>query len=154
MTTSQPGQNDGKRLQTVLDSLYISANKMANLLEYKSPASIYHVLEGRNKLSSDMIEKIIKKFPSVNYKYLKAGKEEPLLSSDKEKQHQQDLFGFRKSTKSDDDMPEIPKKDPLSYNVAVQLQEIIDQARIQNEYLSKIVAQNNEIKSLLVLKRD
>ncbi|MGA9324794.1 MAG: hypothetical protein WBV47_01995, partial [Salegentibacter sp.] len=70
MTTSQPGQNDGKRLQTVLDSLYISANKMANLLEYKSPASIYHVLEGRNKLSSDMIEKIIKKFPSVNYKYL------------------------------------------------------------------------------------
>ena len=71
---------DSKRLQGLLDALSISAHKLSLELEYKAPASIYHVIEGLNTLSSGMRDRIISRYPNVNPEYLKHG-ELPILLS-------------------------------------------------------------------------
>ena len=73
--------DEGRRLQRVLDLLGVNPHQMAQRLGYKSHASVYHVVDGRNSLSEGMIDRIVREFPRVNYNYLKAG-EEPVLLDD------------------------------------------------------------------------
>lgn len=146
--TAQP---DMVRLQTVLDRLLISANKLANLLGYSSASSVYHVLKGRNTLSTDMIQGIIKNFPQVNYQYLKYGKGEPFLKTDSERIAQQNLFGFNADKKLDISPEQsAPPKDPLTYNVAQQLQYIIDNTQRTNELLGELITENQELRKALL----
>jgi ribonuclease D len=150
-----PPQSDAVRLKTILDLLQISGNKLSKILGYKSAASVYHVLEERNTLSSGMIEGIVKKFPQANYIYLKTGKGEPILTDESKRTAQQNLFG---SIMENREIPNEqinqamnrPASDPLTYNVATQLQMIIDNTSRTNRLLEKLVENQNEMLKVLV----
>jgi plasmid maintenance system antidote protein VapI len=146
MSDSTKGLSDDRRLQTVLDLKHISANKLANLLKYKSPSSVYHVIEGRNKLSTDMVEGIIKIFPDISYQFLKNAKGEPILQNQAQIQVQKNLFGSEDATSKQDQLlktlekKEDYKSDPLTYNVNFQLNELIELQKKQNDFLSELIS--------------
>lgn len=153
MSTNKTTLSDAKKLQTILDLKFISANKLAHLLGYKSPASVYHVVEGRNNLSIDMISKIIKKFPDVNYRYLKDGKEEPILTDQSKIQVQKNMFGTSDSMSKQESLlkkvenpEEQQKPGSLSYNVYhYQLNELIEINKQQSDLLKKLLEKLGEI---------
>lgn len=83
--------HDKKILQDVIDTLNLTGNKFAKHLKYKASASVYHILEGRNNLSPEIIERIIKGFPAISYVFLTTGKGSPILTP-AEQQAQKNLF--------------------------------------------------------------
>lgn len=54
--------------------------------------SIYNITYGKNKISDDLINKIIKKHPEVSYWYLKTGKLPMVLDNPKLTQTQANIF--------------------------------------------------------------
>jgi hypothetical protein len=73
---------DSKKLEEVINALGMSANSLSVKLEYKSAASVYHVVNGINKLSEGMIDRIVDYIPNVSLNYLKYGKLPILLADD------------------------------------------------------------------------
>ena len=73
---------DSQRLQDVLNALDTNANALSQKLGYKSHASVYHVLTGLNTMSDNMMERLIRSYPNVNYEYLKKGRLPILLNED------------------------------------------------------------------------
>lgn len=151
-TQERQSQSEAVRLQTVIELLHISARKLATLLKYKSHGTVYHVLEGRNNLSPGMISKIVKKFPNVSYQYLKEGKGEPLLTRESEILAQQNILGLSKPIQDNLEKAVNQNHDPLTYNVAQQLQLIIDNGMKANRLLEALLEENIEMKKLLVDK--
>jgi hypothetical protein len=83
--------SDAEIMQRILEELRYSALAFSKELEYKSHASIDHILKGRNHISESLIDKVVLRFPEVNYWFLKKG-QEPILLNDKLKRNQQNLF--------------------------------------------------------------
>ncbi|WP_339708742.1 hypothetical protein [uncultured Kriegella sp.] len=65
---------DSKKLQNLLEALGLTANALSVKLNYKSHASIYHVLDGKASISQGMINRIVKSYPNVSYDYLVHGR--------------------------------------------------------------------------------
>lgn len=84
---------DSEKLQTVLNALDITANKMSIELEFASPSAVYHILNDRNSLSKDFKDKIIRAFPNVNYSFLTKG-ELPVILDKEGTQNQMNLFNL------------------------------------------------------------
>ncbi|MDW5288706.1 hypothetical protein [Formosa sp. PL04] len=84
---------DSEILANVASALRLTNNGLATALEYKSPASIYHVINGVNALSKGMIDKIIKYFPNVNRVYLEKG-EAPIILEGESLQTQLDFMNM------------------------------------------------------------
>lgn len=71
---------DPERLKIVLEKLDIDPPNLALSLDYKSPSIIYNILKGKEDMDIDFIMFFIKKYPQVNFMYLKDGKGEPVLT--------------------------------------------------------------------------
>lgn len=71
---------DPERLKIVLEKLDIDPPSLALSLDYKSPSIIYNILKGKENMDIDFIIFFIKKYPQVNFMYLKDGKGEPILT--------------------------------------------------------------------------
>ena len=69
---------DSQKIQTILDEIPISSYRLTQELNLSSGA-IYHILNGKNKLSKNMIDKICNLYPEVNKKYLLKGVGEPII---------------------------------------------------------------------------
>lgn len=69
-------------IKNILTELRYSGLAFSKELGYSSHSTIHHILTGKNCISDDMANKIIKRFPNVNWLYIKKG-EEPLLLPDK-----------------------------------------------------------------------
>lgn len=110
---------DAEIMSKLLETLDISANKLATKLEYKSASSIYHVLDDNepNKITSKMAEKIVEIYPRVNFMFLTRG-EEPVLLEHSFAKGQANLFGIPGA--SFDDVPQTLK------NIETLLTEIRD----------------------------
>ena len=67
------------RLQSALAALGISAYQFSQLLGYKRPDSVYHVLNGQKALSENMIERIKNSPLEINTDWLITGDGEPLI---------------------------------------------------------------------------
>lgn len=76
---------DSELLQDVLEALDISALKLANKTGYKSPSSIYHILNGQNSITVDMAKNICSAYPEVNFLYLTLGKLPVILNQEQQK---------------------------------------------------------------------
>jgi len=103
---------------------------------------VYHVLEGRNKMSAGMIEGIIEKFPEVSYSYLKTGKGEPRLSNDSDRRAQRNLFRHvykDEPTPSKENTNDDSDKQPD--DTSKQLQVLINNSTTTNYLLGKILQQ-------------
>lgn len=94
MTTEDNKEiTDAKIMEQVLAELRYSALAFANELKYKSHSTIHHILCGRNKISDDLVDRIIKRFPEVHYWFLKKG-QLPVLLNDKLSRNQANLLGL------------------------------------------------------------
>jgi hypothetical protein len=69
-------------MRDILKELRYSALAFSKKLEYSSASTIHHILFGRNKISNDLADKIIKIFPEVNYWFIKKG-QLPIILEDK-----------------------------------------------------------------------
>jgi hypothetical protein len=85
---------DAKKLENVLSALGKSAHSFSVEMEYKSPQSVYHVLNGVNSLSQGMKERIIKVYPNVNTNYLSDKTQLPILLTGGDLQSQMNLFNI------------------------------------------------------------
>jgi hypothetical protein len=84
--------SDSQIMKRILEELRYSALAFSKELDYKSHASIDHILKGRNQISDSLVDKVIMRFPEVNYWFMKKG-QEPIILNDKLKRNQQNLFG-------------------------------------------------------------
>lgn len=151
MNKSSSHLSDSKRLQTVLDTLNITAYKLAKKLGYKTPSSVYHVVEGRNQLSSDMIQGIIKNYPEVSFQFLKDGKGEALFSKSTDQSRiksQQESFGFSsRENKGAIKFQDSPKEKKV--DIEYYLNEILENSK-QNYQMLKLIYENQiEIKNFI-----
>jgi hypothetical protein len=106
--------SDAEKLNMLIDALNtndrkMNANILAEKLGYKSHMAVYHVTSGKNKLTDDMIEKIILKMPQVNYLFLKKGIGKPLKSKSSA-QLQENLLNFSKKEVTLGDIGEMPRR--------------------------------------------
>ena len=74
--------SDAEIMKTLLKELRYCANKFSKELGYSSHSTIYHILNGRNQISEDLVDNIVKHFPQVSYWFLKKGKL-PIILEDK-----------------------------------------------------------------------
>jgi hypothetical protein len=70
--------SDAIILQNVIEALKLTRNGFATKCKYKSSMSVYNILEGRNNISDDTINRITTTFPEVNFLYLKKAQGTPL----------------------------------------------------------------------------
>ena len=97
---------DAKIIEQLLEKLRYSANAFALELEYKSASSIYHIINGENSISTDMMNRVSNKFPQVNQMFMLKG-EEPILIDRSKSIGQANLLGPRAS--SFDELPSTLK---------------------------------------------
>ena len=92
-TKTKKKYTDAEKLQILIERLDINYSKLAKKAGYgvNSRSAVYHVKEGRNQMSENMIMGIINAYPRVNYLFLKNG-ELPVLINDKEVQNQSNLL--------------------------------------------------------------
>lgn len=95
---SRKNLEDKEILEQLLFALKINKKTLSERLGYKSPMSIYYVEQGRNLINDNMIDKIIKEFPQVNYMFLKKG-EYPILKNKASEQIQRNVFGVPETQK-------------------------------------------------------
>lgn len=95
--------NDSEIIARLLDKLRFSANSFAKEVGV-TPSAIYHILNGQNTLSDNLSNRIVAKFPEVNYLYLKKG-EEPMFVNSSLAQTQFNLLGNKDKSLSFDGVP-------------------------------------------------
>ena len=61
------------RLQKFMDAEHLQASRLAEILGVQ-PATISHILNGRNRPSFEFIEKLLQRFPKINPDWLILGK--------------------------------------------------------------------------------
>jgi plasmid maintenance system antidote protein VapI len=83
--------NSAEIMKNVLEELRYGARPFAKELDV-TPMAIYQITGGMNKISKKLADKIIKRFPSVNYWYLIKGKLPILLENQKLITNQDNLF--------------------------------------------------------------
>ena len=99
-TVTERRLDDKEIIEQVLQELRFSGLKFAKTLGYSSAGTIHHILSGKNKISDDLVNTIIKHFPEVNYWFLKAGKL-PILLDDKLARNQSNVIVGRDNNKPD-----------------------------------------------------
>jgi hypothetical protein len=63
-------------LEGLLSYLKISANKLSSEIGLTANTSIYHIKNGRNGISPDLANKIVDRYPEINYIWLLTGEGE------------------------------------------------------------------------------
>lgn len=116
-------KDDSKIMQNVIYELRTNALQLSKDLGYKSPTSIYHILQGRNGITIDLANRLVGLYPKVNFLYLTKG-ELPILKKDDKSIYQQKLNLF-----DDDSSP--------TYEIELQLTRIANSLEEIRLILSK-----------------
>lgn len=101
MKTENKPIPDSEIMKNLLIELRYSALAFSKKLEYKSHSSIDHILKGKNDISENMKDKIIKLFPDVNYWYLKKG-QKPIIINRKSENNKAESSEFKASVEKPD----------------------------------------------------
>ncbi|MEG3657306.1 helix-turn-helix transcriptional regulator [Arenibacter palladensis] len=83
---------DSRTMEDLLNALGVSANYLSKKVGV-SHGAIFHIKNGVNHLSNEMIDKIIMAFPNVSRRFLKH-KELPILLSDQEMKMQMETLNL------------------------------------------------------------
>lgn len=102
--------SDKEIIQNVMDSLGIKSPEFAKELELSSVTSIYNIKNGVHGISNEMINKIITKYPEVNYLYLKRGQGTPLRNQGADTTIQKNLFSKTTKEITLHDLLKMPEK--------------------------------------------
>lgn len=78
MKNLQKSLTDAEILQNVINAIGVRIPEFRVKLGFGTNTTIYNVLKGVNGISSDMINRILNKYPDVSYLYLKKGEGKPI----------------------------------------------------------------------------
>lgn len=101
MNTEKNVISDSEIMKQVLSALRYSGLAFAKKLEYSSAGTIHHILNGKNRISDDLVNNIIKHFPEVNYWFLKKG-QSPVILNEKPKTNEHKILGTKVGVDSSD----------------------------------------------------
>lgn len=73
---------DSEKIQRVINALGLTAYSLSIRLNYSSPQTVYHIVNGVNSLSHSFTDRLLNKFPNVNTVFLREGKGEVLLTGE------------------------------------------------------------------------
>ena len=96
---------DPEILELLLKEIHHTANSLGVVLNYSSSSSIYHILNGVNKISEGFATRVVSKFPNVNYLFLRNG-ELPILNDEAAAQGQKNVLN---SGPTFNDIPDLLK---------------------------------------------
>jgi SOS-response transcriptional repressor LexA len=65
---------DSERIKKIIDYSGLSASKFAKAIGCANPDVLYHIQRGRNGISGDVVEKIVKFKPEINMPWILTGK--------------------------------------------------------------------------------
>jgi hypothetical protein len=124
METNGKKLTDADILDKVIFALQTNRKQISIDLEYKSHQSIYLVTNGTNRLTQDMINRIMIKFPEVNPSFLHSGEGNPLRFKTESKEEK---YNFEKPKDSLEILFEIPSRLDRLEEVQRKQTEIINQ---------------------------
>jgi hypothetical protein len=124
---TQKKLKDPEILEKVLYALRINKKQFSEELGYKSHMSIYYIGNGTNRITEDMINRIINRYPEVNRIFLQKGEGEPLRFKTQSKKEK---LGHDQPTMAIERFTSMPEK----------LEEIERKIDFQNDLLKKILA--------------
>lgn len=78
MKTEDKKITDGEILKKITEALKISEYRLSKELGYKSPASFYNIQAGTTKITKNMINSMLLKYPEINPEFLYTGEGEVL----------------------------------------------------------------------------
>lgn len=106
---------DGNKINVLLEALDLTANAFAVKLKYKSPATVYHIINGINQISDGFITRVVTMFPDVSYRFMKEGEGEVILKDDA-KINQGNFFNTADRKSDFEEFGNLPNKiDKLIY---------------------------------------
>ena len=120
--------NSAEIMKNVLTELRYGARPFSVELGV-TPMSIYHIISGKNRISSDLADKIIKKFPNVNYLYLTKGILPVLLQNPKLINNQDNLLNGIS----------LPKNKDYNLESFIVLKNIEEGIELNNELLKELI---------------
>lgn len=100
---------DGDKINALLGALDLTANAFAVKLKYKSPATVYHIINGINQISDGFITRVVTTFPNVSYRFMKEGEGEVLLK-DEAKINQGNFFNTADRKSDFEEFGNLPAK--------------------------------------------
>ena len=110
---------DSVILERLLKEMRYSANEFSKEIGV-TPSALYHVINSANRLSTDLANRIILRFPEVNYLFLTLG-QEPIMGHKNTAQIQKNILGSdNQKIASFDSVPGTLK------NIEALLQKIYD----------------------------
>jgi len=119
----------GERIKLLLRFLKTSPILFSRSLGYKRPDTIYNVLNNKYGISSDLVNKIISKYPEINPQWLLAGEGE--MIRDKNKVDKKML----------DDFNQLLHKESVPY---ITQQSQIEILKKENEHFKKTIEEQKE----------
>jgi plasmid maintenance system antidote protein VapI len=92
-----------EKIEALIVGLDVSSTRFADLIGVKRPV-ISHILNGRNKPSLDIIQKIVERFPTLEYNWI--GDDQDLDMDIVEEIRKNDLFYSSRELSGSDEYPD------------------------------------------------
>ncbi len=119
--------NSAKRLEEILNDLHISANKFAKEIGYTSSTKIQHVRNGRNDISAEVANDIVKKYPEYNYEWVFKGAGNKYVESKNAKRINNDIKSLPHAEQMEMLYDHISKLETI-----IEMKDQENEARIKN----------------------
>lgn len=121
-------------LDELLRALKTNKKKLAENLGYASHMSIYYVANGRNHITNDMADRIMLKYPEVNYLFITKGELPVLKSKPGTPEPKNDLnIHNKKESITLQDLESIPKRlsdiENRQFEMIALLKQILEQSK-------------------------
>lgn len=134
-------EKSSERIKKVIKYSGMTANKLAKILGYNSPAKLYYVASGRNDISREIVGDIIQSYPEINSVWLLTGEGEML------NHHHNDATNNTNSNNMNSldsySQDKINENNIYIEMIATQ-RELILQYRKEIEYLRRKLKENTE----------
>lgn len=136
----------------------VTALELANNIGVQ-PSSVSHILSGRNKPSLDFVNKLLDKYPQVNFDWLVNGRGNMLKSSGEEESGR-NLFSFAGasedlSSSEEEKAEQIAERNPQKQPTRSRKSKAKESLSVsQNDYLQPNQSQSKQISRIMVFYTD
>lgn len=136
----------------------VTALELANNIGVQ-PSSVSHILSGRNKPSLDFVNKLLDKYPQVNFDWLVNGRGNMLKSSGEEESGR-NLFSFAGasedlSSSEEEKAEQIAEHNPQKQPTRNRKSKAKESLSVsQNDYLQPNQSQSKQISRIMVFYTD
>ena len=146
------------RIVELMSHFKVTALELANNIGVQ-PSSVSHILSGRNKPSLDFVNKLLDKYPQVNFDWLVNGRGNMLKSSGEEESGL-NLFSFAGasedlSSSEEEKAEQIAEHNPQKQPTRSRKSKAKESLSVsQNDYLPPNQSQSKQISRIMVFYTD